>query len=694
MNSQVRKAPSAGSAQLTLRRLILYVLLFALVVIAAIGLSGLLERLFSTGAVLASTDVAGLARSLAFTLIGGPLAALLWWVVWKRLDDAAERAAAGWGLYLTAIYAVSLIVSTTSLLGTAASFIGPQEPQWYSPLSNGLAWAGIWIWHRWMWLNSVKHPVNLDDVPAVIGTVFGLLMGTFAAITALGGLLDVAIPGFTSLTPGAEAWWQSVLRAMVWATGGSIVWWWHWFMGGGRKLETTLVDVALIGVGIFVAGMTALGGAAVVVFVLLRTAFDRGGPMSELLSPLGSAIAAAAIGALVWRYHRVSGAHRSVATRRAGLLVTSGVALAAAASGIGVVINAALAMAVSPLAGSGTRTLLLGGISSLLVGGPVWWRAWKPGTRPQTADVIPPGRRVYLIVFFGISAVVALIALLVIGYRLFEFLLGDVSGGSLLDRIRAPLGLLVAAGLVAAYHFALWRRERALLAAASPPSAHIIDRVTLVTASDPAALSTAITAATGTRVTVWRRADAGGSCPSIGTWVGRPGGHCTCRCNGRARPAGDRSCHGSGNPGRGNSPGNRKIVRMTAPVRGTVPSRNYVIAMGGVVHFEIPADDEDRAREFYQSVFGWTFQVLPEMEYSLAMTTPLNDHGMPVEPGSVNGGIFRRGDMLQAPVVTIDVEDIDAALEQIGQLGGETVRDRMEVPVPAGMRTSGTAKEM
>lgn len=53
---------------------------------------------------------------------------------------------------------------------------------------------------------------------------------------------------------------------------------------------------------------------------------------------------------------------------------------------------------------------------------------------------------------------------------------------------------------------------------------------------------------------------------------------------------------------------------------------------------------------------------------------------MPAEPGSINGGIFRRGDMLPAPVVSIDVEDIDAALEQIGQLGGDTVRARMEVP--------------
>ncbi|WP_255768798.1 DUF5671 domain-containing protein [Pseudarthrobacter sulfonivorans] len=503
----------AGSAQATLRRLILYVLLFALVVITAVGLSGLLERLFSTGAVVASTDVAGVARSLAFTLIGGPLAALLWWFVWRRLDDRAERGSAAWGLYLSAVYTVSMISAVTGLLATAASFIGSQEPLWYSPLATGIVWAGIWIWHRWMWQHPLKQPEALEDVPAVIGWVFGLLVGGFAAINALGSLLDVAIRGHMSLTPEVEGWWQPVLRAVVWAAGGTVVWWWHWFRGGGRKMGTALVDVALVGVGIFAAGITAVAGAGVVVFVLLRTVFDRSSPLSELLAPLGPALAAAAIGLLIWRFHRVIGAERSVGTRRAGRLVTSGVALAAAATGVGVVINASLAMAVSPLAGSGTRTLLLGGLSSLLVGGPVWWRAWRPLRQPQTADEIQPGRRVYLIAFFGISAVVALVALLIIGYRIFEFLLEEATGGSLLERIRAPLGLLVSAGLVAAYHFAQWRREHALLAAGSGAKARTVGQVILVTAADPKRLSEAIAAATGAQVTVWKRADAGGPVP-------------------------------------------------------------------------------------------------------------------------------------------------------------------------------------
>ncbi|MCY7288504.1 MAG: hypothetical protein LH624_09720, partial [Cryobacterium sp.] len=52
----VRKsAPSGESmAQPTVRRVIVYLLLFALVVIAAIGLSGLLGRLLDAGPILAS----------------------------------------------------------------------------------------------------------------------------------------------------------------------------------------------------------------------------------------------------------------------------------------------------------------------------------------------------------------------------------------------------------------------------------------------------------------------------------------------------------------------------------------------------------------------------------------------------------------------------------------------------------------
>ncbi|MET4134057.1 VOC family protein [Pseudarthrobacter sp. PvP090] len=100
---------------------------------------------------------------------------------------------------------------------------------------------------------------------------------------------------------------------------------------------------------------------------------------------------------------------------------------------------------------------------------------------------------------------------------------------------------------------------------------------------------------------------------------------------------------------------------------------------GGVVHFEIPADDENRAREFYSKAFGWGFEVMPEMNYSLATTTPMDGQGRPAVPGSINGGLFKREGGITTSVVTVDVDDIDAALEKITALGGSTYREKMQV---------------
>jgi predicted enzyme related to lactoylglutathione lyase len=62
---------------------------------------------------------------------------------------------------------------------------------------------------------------------------------------------------------------------------------------------------------------------------------------------------------------------------------------------------------------------------------------------------------------------------------------------------------------------------------------------------------------------------------------------------------------------------------------------------GRVVHFEIPHDDGDRARGFYEKAFGWQIQHLPEMDYSMVMTGPSGDQG-PSEPGFINGGLMQR----------------------------------------------------
>ena len=530
--SSTGRAPSR--TQSTVRRLVVYVLLFVLVATAAGGLSGLLARLLGEGAEFAGTDVTGLALSLAFTLIAGPLAALLWWVVWRRADTDTERSALSWGLYVSAMYIVALVTATVSLLSLLADAVAGQPQGWQSNLSTGFIWAAVWLWHLWMSRHRTKGPLRLHSVPRVIGAAYGLLIAVANGIGAIAGVLDAAVRALADATTVGGPWWTSVLGAAAWAVGGAAIWWWHWMRQSARNLRGGLADVVLLVVGILLAAALALGGMGTVLFVLLRLALDRTDPIVELVGPLPMALAAGAIGLLVWAYHHPEAESRGQTTSLAARLVVSAVALVGAATGIGVVVNSLMALAATPLAGADARTLLLGGISALLVGAPIWWIVWRPAA---AAD--PAGRRVYLVAVFGVSAVVALVTLLVIGFRLFEFLLDDVTGSSLLERIRAPFGLLAATCLVAAYHFGLWRRDRSTLAVASEAGSSgdvagieriSVERVVLVVSHDDGgALASTIREATGARVTVWVRGDtadgAQGSLPDgaalVGELVGR-----------------------------------------------------------------------------------------------------------------------------------------------------------------------------
>jgi hypothetical protein len=99
---------------------------------------------------------------------------------------------------------------------------------------------------------------------------------------------------------------------------------------------------------------------------------------------------------------------------------------------------------------------------------------------------------------------------------------------------------------------------------------------------------------------------------------------------------------------------------------------------GRVVHFEIPFDNAERARAFYFAAFGWEITPMEELDYTLVTTGPSGEQG-PTEPGFVNGGLAHRSSELSTPTVVVDVDDIDAALVEINELGGSTVAGRQEV---------------
>lgn len=99
---------------------------------------------------------------------------------------------------------------------------------------------------------------------------------------------------------------------------------------------------------------------------------------------------------------------------------------------------------------------------------------------------------------------------------------------------------------------------------------------------------------------------------------------------------------------------------------------------GRVVHFEMPFDDGDRARTFYEKAFGWQLMPMPEMGYTLVMSGPSGDQG-PTEAGFINGGMMQRQEPFTAPNIVIDVENLEDALKAVKEAGGSTVAERQAV---------------
>ncbi len=92
------------------------------------------------------------------------------------------------------------------------------------------------------------------------------------------------------------------------------------------------------------------------------------------------------------------------------------------------------------------------------------------------------------------------------------------------------------------------------------------------------------------------------------------------------------------------------------------------------IHFEIPADDPDRAIRFYETVFGWKFEKWEgPMPYWLITTGPGD------QPG-INGGLMPRRDPAQPCVNTMDVADVDASAAAVERSGGQVVVPKMPVP--------------
>jgi predicted enzyme related to lactoylglutathione lyase len=99
-----------------------------------------------------------------------------------------------------------------------------------------------------------------------------------------------------------------------------------------------------------------------------------------------------------------------------------------------------------------------------------------------------------------------------------------------------------------------------------------------------------------------------------------------------------------------------------------------------IVHFEIPADDVEKLRNFYGELFGWKIEKTPgPVEYWSIETVPVDEKGALIRPG-VNGGLMKRQNPEHKPVNYVLVESVDGYTKKVEALGGRVIVPKMEVP--------------
>jgi uncharacterized protein len=91
---------------------------------------------------------------------------------------------------------------------------------------------------------------------------------------------------------------------------------------------------------------------------------------------------------------------------------------------------------------------------------------------------------------------------------------------------------------------------------------------------------------------------------------------------------------------------------------------------GQIVHIEFPADDTEKAREFWGSLFGWQFEAYPgPSEYHMTRISETQGAAISnMESGKKGTRSY------------FDVDDINAGATRVKELGGEADEP---MPVPS-----------
>lgn len=451
------------------RNVVQYLGLYGLLVVAAVGLSGLLGQILQQDTLV--SDDAALARAIAFTVVGVPLyAGLAWWSRRLFVRDPGEARSAGWALYASSSCLTSLIVLMVSFYAVLA-WLTDLERYDSAALARTVVWGTVFAVH--IWLDTRLTPASHAETHTLAGSVLGLVTSACGITLVVAATVD-ALWRIWAATGMVFAGDEPLLRGLVLLAVGVPVWVLYWVSRARVAAARDALWVAyvlLVGVG---GGLfTALVAGSIAIYDTLVWFFGEAWePTASLhFQSLPWALGAALAGAGIWYYHHAVLAGHAAGKRteivRLYEYLMAGAGLVAAAVGLSTLLVSLIEAVTdsSVLIGGSVVNTVLAALTLLAVGGPVWalyWRriqgAWRSEPGVEQAS---PTRRIYLVLLFGVAGVAAVVALLVGVYIVVnDALVGAVDLGTLRS-IRIPLGIIVSAGVISAYHWTVYRSDRA-----------------------------------------------------------------------------------------------------------------------------------------------------------------------------------------------------------------------------------------
>lgn len=450
----------------SLKRVFTYAMLFAALIVSAVGLTGTLGMLLSNADARRGSELAG---PLAMAVVGVPVFALLARWVWRtHATDRTERASSAWILYLNLSLLTTLAVSIGYAFGVARMAI---DTDWEGQAASGLVvWAGAWAGH---WLAARRlRPAERPEPYLWFASSAGLWICAGATGVVITNLIQRAFDSGvdTAVSPSDR---DLKIAACGVAIGG-IVWAWHWLVQGlgARRTQGWYGYVLLSGV---LAGLVAaVVGAGLGIYLALE--WWLGDPSATTarthFRDLAPAIAMGVVGLSAWAYHRTvvkpgASVERTEVDRTYDYLL-SGVALGTICVAI-VMLVLAFFRAISPAPAAGDNpaatNTLLAAVTLLLVGVPMWlfkWSRIQRTVRPSAEEATAISRRVYLFGILGVGGAIAFGALIALLIVVFQAILDETDRGPLAEDLKVPVALLVTIGAAALYHWLVYRSERHL----------------------------------------------------------------------------------------------------------------------------------------------------------------------------------------------------------------------------------------